>query len=364
VDGIVWGRIRELLDSWYADYPADGASDVRSRFRRKEPGAHWSAWWELYLHQLFTRLGYEAELHPVVPATSHRPDFRFFNADEQFYLEAAVVFSGIVEEGRDGTREGWILDAIDKGSDPNFFVRIDFESRGRMRPKSKAVREPILAWLSTLDPDDTYGLNRAGEAPLLRSQVGDWHLSVEAFAKPPERRGRAGDRLVGMGPTIAGMVDDSEQLRDTLKKKSRRYGAPEIPMVVAVNCATGLTDSRDAASALYGSVALQYDVEDPAGTREVRLPDGAWFGRRGPTGCRIAAALVSVQLHPWTVATAAPELWLNPHAGIPLSGTWPFKTWSCGEGEAITATRAEVEISKLLGLEADWPGPEPRFAAS
>src|SRR4051794_1407678 len=57
--GTVWSRVRIVSETWFAEYPTAHAADLRGRFRSKHPGAHHGAWWELYLHHLFTRLGYE-----------------------------------------------------------------------------------------------------------------------------------------------------------------------------------------------------------------------------------------------------------------------------------------------------------------
>lgn len=65
----------------------------------------------MYLHRLFTRLGYRITIHPDVPDSTGQPDFDLSRGDERFYVEAAVVFSGIVNEGRDEVREGWVMDA-------------------------------------------------------------------------------------------------------------------------------------------------------------------------------------------------------------------------------------------------------------
>jgi hypothetical protein len=135
-DGIVWDRIRNLSEAWFAKYPSAHAADLRGRFRSKRPGAHHGAWWELYLHYLFMQLGYDIEVHPSVAGTDHRPDFLLTRKRERVHVEAAVVFSGVVDdEGRNGVREGWIIDAANRGTSPNFFVSIDFEQVGALRPK-------------------------------------------------------------------------------------------------------------------------------------------------------------------------------------------------------------------------------------
>jgi hypothetical protein len=133
--GARWENIRSELDAWFAAYPALHAADLRGRFRSNRSGAHWGAWWELYLHRLFTCLGYGITVHPELPGTTRRPDFELSRAGERLYLEAAVVFSGIRDAERDGVREGWIMNAVNRGHSKNFYVTIDFEQTGTIRPK-------------------------------------------------------------------------------------------------------------------------------------------------------------------------------------------------------------------------------------
>src|SRR3712207_6477951 len=53
VEGPVWQRIRDTLEAWFSDYPIEHAADLSGRFRERRPGAHTSAFFELYLHHLF-----------------------------------------------------------------------------------------------------------------------------------------------------------------------------------------------------------------------------------------------------------------------------------------------------------------------
>jgi len=70
--GIVWERLREQLDAWYAAFPDDDG-DLRRRFRSADPRQHFAAWWEIYLHALLTALGYKLTVHPTVPGTKGHP---------------------------------------------------------------------------------------------------------------------------------------------------------------------------------------------------------------------------------------------------------------------------------------------------
>jgi hypothetical protein len=351
--GIVWDRIRNVSETWFAAYPTAHAADLRGRFRSKRPGAHHGAWWELYLHHLFTQLDYEIDVHPSVAGSDGRPDFLLARGTERLHVEAAVVFSGVVDddEGRNGVREGWIIDAANRGTSTSFYVGIEFDQVGTLRPKDRAIYEPLEQWLATLDPDRVAANHEAGaDLPEIPIEVGDWRVRFRAFPIKPEARGKEAGRLVGRGPMTAGYVDDTQQIRDTLKHKGGRYGNPGTPVVVAINCLGSFPQDEDIANALYGSIAVQVDVDQANSSRTVRLRDGAWISEHGPRGRRTSAVLSAVQLSVHTAVRYAPQIWHNPWAERRLAGSWPFSEWRfrsrarragqarCGYGQGSRST--------------------------
>lgn len=361
--GPVWERIRDVLDQWFADYPPGHAADIRARFRSRRPGQHPSAWWELYLHRLFSRLGYELTPHPEVTSTTRRPDFEMTRGEARLYLEAAVVFSGVVDEERDGVREGWIMDALNRGTNRNFYVGIEFEQLGVQRPKDQHVYRPIEEWLATLDPDEaTVVYERTGALPEKLFSVREWRFRCRAYpVKPDARSDSAAGRLLGHGPITGGFLDDREQLVDTLKQKRGKYGELDAPLVVAVNCASSFMEDDDIASALYGrSVAYlnTLGVAESAAPPN-RLRDGIWTN---DAGHRMAAVVSAVQLHPWTVTSTAPRLWLNLWAQRRLDADWPFTTWRCSTRGEIEVDEREIDMAALLGVPPGWPGTD-RFGS-
>ncbi len=361
VAGPVWERIRRKLEAWYAEYPEEHAADLRGRFRSNREGAHASAFWELYLHHLLGRLGYEVTVHPTVPDTSHQPDFEIARREERLYVEAAVVFSGIVDEESDPVREGWIMDTVNKATSDSFHVGITFEHRGTQPPRDRDIVGPLEDWLASLDPDEILG-GPDGDLPVKRIVAGEWQLLFEAVPVLPEARGtRPPGRLLGYGPGSVGWVDDQQQLRQTLKKKRGRYGNPDVPLVVAVNCRSTFMEPKDIERALFGSLAYQYTPGSPGSGRSIRERDGTWMGKSGPTGRRMSALLSAVELHPGSMASVKPWLWLNPWAINPLAVDWPFSRGTVADqGHAVLDER-EPDMADLLGIQPDWPGPEPRF---
>lgn len=66
---------RAIIEGWYRNYPTAHREDVARRFRSKNPTQHSGAFWELYLHELFLRMGYSIEVHAGLAGSDARPDF-------------------------------------------------------------------------------------------------------------------------------------------------------------------------------------------------------------------------------------------------------------------------------------------------
>lgn len=183
VCGPYWDRIRVQLDSWFSNYPLEDQADLRGHFRSKIAGQHLAATWELYLHHLFSRMGYGIEVHPHLDGSRSRPDFLLTRGSERLYLEAAVVFSGIADSDRDGHREAWVMEAVNEASHPNFHVLIvDFARLPPRKPKARLIYEPVLAWLDTLDPDQVARASQiSGELPERLVESKDWAVRYQAM---------------------------------------------------------------------------------------------------------------------------------------------------------------------------------------
>lgn len=360
VDQKFWGRIRDELEKWFAEYPADGAADLRGRFRDKDPAQHFAAWWELYLHRLFKQLGFRVEIHPELAEVSGRPDFRVTGPDGPFLIEAATTFSGIVDEERNGTREGWILAAIEEVNAPDFFVGIEFEKVGMERPGVREIVGRVEGWLNELDPDSITSAT-LDDSPKRGFVVRDWEFELTALPVKPESRGKPGHRVLGFGPVSAGYVNDVDMLERTLERKRRQYGKPAEPLVFAVLLMSPV-DNEDIEGALLGRVAWRFNPEDPEAEGEwIRQRNGFWMKGAQARGTRVSAVLTGRSLMPWSVATTWPRLWPNPWAARPLSTTLPFPTAVAEERGAVTYEDRDGSPAEIFGLPDDWPGPEDRF---
>jgi len=359
VDQPFWERIRDELERWFAEYPQPHAADLRARFRNSAPAQHFPAWWELYLHRLFNRLGFMVEVHPELPGRSARPDFRLVRGADNFLVEAATTFSGIVDPERHGTRENWIMAAIDEARNPDFFVGLRFDRVGRERPTVREITGPLERWLTSLDADEVIAAG-AKVREQLHLEVRDWSLVLTAIPRSPAKRGKHG-RLLGVGPGMTGPVNDVEMLRRTLERKRRVYGRPNEPIVVAVLLVSGFVDNEDIEQALFGSIAWQYSPQAPDSGRWVRRRNGFWVQGTRARGTRVSAVLTAcVMAH--NAASVWPRLWPNPWATRPLTASLPFPAAAPDQDGVMAYESASGTPAALLGVPEDWPGPEAPFA--
>src|SRR2546427_12592665 len=91
-------RVRDQLEFWFGRYPATAADaarerrDLRGRFRSPNDVVHTGALFELLLHEILLRLGCVVFVHPSIPDSVRRPDFRVTPpVGDPFHLEAAVA---------------------------------------------------------------------------------------------------------------------------------------------------------------------------------------------------------------------------------------------------------------------------------
>lgn len=259
VDTVYWAQVRNLLEDFFARYPAEHAGSLRDDFRSRLPGRHYAAWWELYLHELFLRLGYGITIHPAIEGTGRKPDFGLLRDGSELIVEASVVFSGIsVSDEETGAAPSWMLAAFELIENPNFFVSIhEITARGDEQLKRAEIASPTEEWLAGLDPDQvTSEYEEDGRFPELRIECRGWEVELGAWPVKPEARGRPGHRVLGSGPAMGGAVDDVSQLESKLKAKAGQAGRPDVPYVIAVLSLSGFMERIDIAQALFGREAV------------------------------------------------------------------------------------------------------------
>lgn len=355
------GHIRALLSSWFAHYPDPHKAELAARFQSPDSVHHYSAFFELYLHELLRLAGYIIEVHPAVPASDRRPDFRVSRAGElSFYLEAIVAMNKSAEELAAESRLSQVMDAVNEVRTPNFFVGLDMHGPPPTPVPGRRLRAAVEQFLNGLDPDEMAAVLRSGGLSALPRGTFEhegWKIEFYPLARSPKARGDMSLRPLGVhGPAFA-WVDDRTALREAIVKKASRYGDLSEPYMVAVNAIDQHLDFIDVMEALFGRE--QYVIYPDTAGRSIepemeRARDGALVSKRGPSNTRVSAVLVVSSLLPWSVGVHSPTIYHNPWAKQPCPDALR-ELPSAHPADNQMSVRPGREFRDLAGLPPAWP---------
>jgi hypothetical protein len=364
VDDPVFARVRDLFNDWFASLAAhqseEAARDMRGRLRSKQTLQFYGAFWELYLHEAFTRLGFDIESHPQ-SSKDTRPDFLLTREKERFYMEA-VMPSPSTDEEEGPASVQTVTEYVDGARHPDFYLSLHSISAGQSTPKKAQVTKEVEAWLNTLEWCDWWTAPGSASSPALpRTEltVRDWKLEVSAIPRSPERRGLQVP-MIAIYPAMGGFPSAvAKDVQPKLADKANRYGDLDAPYVIAVWFMATFASQQTAPEALFG-----YEVPTDVGTLALDLPPSTqrlpslWSAKNERRG-RVAAVLAapSFDFNYSAVTKAMPRLWSNPWADRPFDIDTPFANSRVQADEsAVTNTAAAVPPSELFDLPADWPG--------
>ncbi len=325
--------IRAALERWFANYPASQKGDLRARFRKGDHN-HAAAYFELYLHQIMSRLGLSPEVHPDPEIGKGRPDFAIAGAQGRTcYVEASVVSRR--QWHSDDPLENELLDAIDAVAEAEpTRIGIAVSTRGTLQRshQKEPVQREVREWLDSINPIGL-SLRIFDRSPRTCIRRDDWVAELEAFG-PLSRPSR---RLIHMGPTKGGLSDAGLSLAANLKRKVKRYGTLDRALVLAINTNDVFTDDWDENEALLGTQDGIWRTDSPA--RHQRLHGVLFF--RGLLPSNMHNVVSHLYLNP-NVQADIPEELLKLNCMRQRNGMWQLKKG--------------MSLGEILELPEDWPG--------
>ena len=338
--------VREKLESWFVDFPAEGRNELRARFRSKNDEDHLSAFFELYCHALLAAQGYRAEIHPTSCSTKAdtHPDFLVSKADKPlFYFEATSAHVSKKEVAVQ-SRRAQLHDAVNRIDLPGCFIGMSIRNEGTESLPSKPVRK-FLATQARLKRE---GQNTT---TVTRHEFRSDGWRIEFSLHPLAESERNPSRPIGIVSTPAKFARCDTSILKSLKKKSGKYGELPLPYVIAVNCTDHFSDQEDIYEALFGKQVYRPNCDSD---EKQAVPvgwdgNGFWLGPNGYQNSRVSAVLVAIGLLPWTIGSAHPYLWLNPYPKRKFdSSWWELSQRVPNEESGSLDTLTKVNVSALL----------------
>ncbi len=324
--------IRETLETWFTHYPDNNKTELKARFQSESD----SAFYELFLHELFLKIGCEVVVHPRAGDRSKtRPDFlaKFPCGDEAF-VEAVLSQDESEEERASRARLDALFDEVNKVKSPDFFLNVlSVKNPQGIQPSGRKLRRLLSERLNGLNPDGTwetltkYGIDAM---PKWTFSDRDFALEVAPMPKSPEARGKPGHRLIGVVSEGVHWGGSAAGLRSSITAKAKQHGRFNKPYVIAVNSLSKWgTDEDDISEAFYGGGGIFTNYS------------------------RVSAVLVT-KVYPSNVPRAPMCLYHNPFAANPCTGL----LWRVSQG-TYHQTKLEVvkgvSIGEVMGLPSSWP---------
>lgn len=354
-------RIRTLLEQWFERFSSEVQDELRERIRSKDDRQLLGAFYELYLHELLSKLGFSVEIHPTVSNRATHPDFRVLKDGKPlFYLEATLAALSDTDTSAKA-REKQVYDTLNRMKSPDFFIGVKVRGAPTTNPPGAKMRSFLENKLSNLDPDvvtkqfDQGGLEAL---PSWNWKYNDWQITFSLIPKKPEARGKHGVRPIGLQMQDVRWHTPHIRIRESIQDKATKYGELDLPYIVAINITDEFgVDEIDICNALFGEeqITIILHRNNVIGQKPNRKPNGAWYGPSGLRNRRVSAALIADNLYPWSIAKVTPILWHNPWTNRPLTlDTLLLPQLFSGENNQLEKLKGK-NGRELLGLNPNWP---------
>jgi len=354
-------RVRNVITEWLNNFPESDRNEVICRIKSGSHINFRSATFELYIHEILIRLGYEVSTHPETSSgKTTKPDFlvRDTETGESFYVEAVLATDQSDQERAAESRKNLVIDSINKLSSPNFYLSLSAEGDPETTPSGRKLRRKLSKWLTELDPDEvSNNLKVSGHDALPRIELNQdgWNVEFIAIPKSPERRGLEDSTTIGSLSNGVRWMTSWESVRDTVLKKGNRYGDINKPLLIAVNVGQFDVHNIDSMQALFGQEQFIFNSNDlDSELRMERAPNGVWYGPNGIRYKRISGVIISPDITPWTCGARNICIYINSWANQNVSGSL-FQLSHAQIHEGIMEWTEGIHPKELLGLHDSWP---------
>jgi len=307
--------IRETIENWFSTYQNSEKKELKNRFKKDFD----SAFYELFLYEMFNKLGFSITIHPNLKDSTKRPDFLIEKDDIQSYVEAKVCYDKSQEEMAFERLQNQFFDNLNKVRIKGFLLRIEeIEFKTKRQPSAKELISKIETEVNNLDPKIiTLDMEKFGfdGCPKINFENDDLKIILQPMPLIESRRDKISENPIGMFPIETYWGGGKESLRDSISKKVKRYSKFEIPYLICVNAlGKKTTDKLDVENAIWGSLKYTFsdykNIEDGKMSRE---SDGIFYNSGKKKLTNVSGVFVS-KVFPSNVPNAKYWIYENPFA--------------------------------------------------
>lgn len=347
-------RIRNELNKWFSNLPKNEQNTMKRRFKTEFN----SAFFELFLHELFIRMGYELTIHPDISESSNHPDFLVEKENIKFYLEATVNNDLSNEEQRQKAKVQAYYDEINKIDSPNCYLRLnEVKIPKKVQPAGRKIRSYLTRKLKNLDIESLiskFKNNGFNELPIWTYQDEDnVVVKITPIPKLNNSKEKSNDRPIGMYPIKTKWGGTVSSLYNSLVNKAGKYGDLNHPYIIAVNSLSDFgTEKYEIMNALFGDERYYFNTNGEPIHKD-RKRNGFFYNSEEAQYTRVSGVIVTTVVST-NISNAPFYLYHNPWAGQPISqDCFDFTQYM-----PINGNMKEIKgqkIKDILKLPDNWP---------
>lgn len=227
---------RERLNDWFSRYPAKNQHKLKAEF--KEEKKFKSAFYELFIHELFSQQGFELEVDPVIPNLG-TPDFLASKNNLSIYIEATVSEEISDEKRRNENRKHVLFDSLNKIKSPDFFIGIDeLEFKSKKQPNAKKIIlfvENNIKKNNAVETEERLSKNNYSRLVNFFYIDEDIKISFKLYPKTESARGNINHRPIAHGPGETFIGGSESVIKSSCIKKARKYKRIGYPLIICAN---------------------------------------------------------------------------------------------------------------------------------
>lgn len=298
--------IREMLNDWFSRYPETGKRQLKRDFHSHQFD---SAFFELFIHELFYQQGFSLTPHPTVPNSTKNPDFLARKGELEIYLEAKVATDKSNDQRTLENKLGAIYDELQKLTSSTYLVEIeDIIFKSNKQAKLSKFRNFFQKWLNECHLKQSVLYNDVDDH-------GDQCFSYSDDDIKISLRAHVGIIMDGhpilnyLGGSFCGGCE--EALTAAIRDKGSKYGQLDKPYIICINM-IGIRDpsTNEIYNTLFGLRRQFTDTDNYPSAPFSTEMDGVLKNSNGAIFTQVSAFFIT-RVFPSNLHIA--EHWLIEH---------------------------------------------------
>lgn len=346
--------VREILENWFSNYPDNEKKELKNRFKKDMD----SAFFELFLFELFRCLNFKIRIHPKLKNSNKRPDFLIQKNDFISYVEAKICYDKSEREMAFERRRNEFYDSLNKTRIKGFLLRIvELDFKTTKQPSTKKLISKIEKEVSLLDSElissqmEKFGFEGC---PFINYENKDFKISIQPLPLINSKRDKISKNPVGMFPFETFWGGGEESLRESIIKKAKRYGKFDIPYLICINALGKKTSGKiDIENVIWGSTQYTYSTNaENRNGKLTRAMDGIFFNSGKPRLTNVSGILIT-KAFPSNIPNARYWLFEHPFCENKLDFSNLNLVYSYVKENQIISQEGN-DFDKIFGISKNW----------